>query len=106
MKKILTYSAAFAALTTCFAARGEQPTKPVNFVLIFMDDLGYGDLGCYGATGYKMPNLDRLASQGIRFTNFVSAQRFAVHRVPVSLLVVIPTVLVCQVLFPPILKLD
>lgn len=45
-----------------------------NVVLIFMDDMGYGDLSCYGALQYKTPNLDRLASQGVRFTNFVSAQ--------------------------------
>ena len=47
--------------------------KP-NIVLIFMDDMGYGDLSCSGATQYKTPNLDRMAAQGIRFTNFVSAQ--------------------------------
>jgi len=47
--------------------------KP-NIVLIFMDDLGYGDLSCYGASLYKTPNLDRMASQGIRFTDFLSAQ--------------------------------
>lgn len=45
-----------------------------NIVLIFMDDMGYGDLSCYGATQYKTPNLDQMAAQGIRFTNFVSAQ--------------------------------
>ncbi|MDP2193925.1 MAG: sulfatase-like hydrolase/transferase, partial [Alphaproteobacteria bacterium] len=39
-----------------------------------MDDMGYGDLSCYGATQYKTPNLDRMAAQGIRFTNFLSAQ--------------------------------
>ncbi len=50
-----------------------KPQTP-NVVLIFMDDLGYGDLSCYGALQYKTPNLDRLASQGVRFTNFVSAQ--------------------------------
>jgi len=40
-----------------------------NIVLIYADDLGYGDLGCYGATCVKTPNIDRLASQGIRFTD-------------------------------------
>ncbi len=45
-----------------------------NFVLIFIDDMGYGDVACYGATGYQTPNLDRLAGEGMRFTNFYSAQ--------------------------------
>lgn len=43
------------------------PAKP-NIVVILADDLGYGDLGCYGATRLQTPNLDRLASQGLRFT--------------------------------------
>ena len=45
--------------------------KLPNIVIIFMDDLGYGDLSCYGALDYKTPNLDQLAAQGIRFTNFL-----------------------------------
>ena len=49
------------------------PTGP-NIILIFMDDLGYGDLSCYGALDIHTPNIDRLASEGIRFTNFLSAQ--------------------------------
>jgi arylsulfatase A-like enzyme len=40
-----------------------------NILLIVADDLGYGDLGCYGATKIKTPNLDRLAAQGVRFTD-------------------------------------
>lgn len=58
-----------------FAQSSPRKTpKLPNFVLIFMDDLGYGDLGCYGASGYTTPNLDRMASQGMRFTNFYAAQ--------------------------------
>ncbi len=45
-----------------------------NIVLIFIDDMGYGDLGCFGATQYSTPNIDKLASTGMRFTNFMSAQ--------------------------------
>lgn len=56
-----------------FAQQTEKPKSP-NIVLIFMDDLGYGDLSCYGASLYKTPNLDRVAAQGIRFTSFLSAQ--------------------------------
>src|SRR6185436_7871936 len=48
--------------------------KPPNIVLIFCDDLGYGDVGCYGAKGYKTPNIDRLAKEGMRFTDFYVPQ--------------------------------
>ncbi|MDZ7639918.1 MAG: sulfatase [Bryobacterales bacterium] len=48
-----------------------QAQSPVpNIVLIYADDLGYGDLSCYGATAYKTPRLDELAAQGVRFTHF------------------------------------
>jgi arylsulfatase A-like enzyme len=52
----------FAGLT----AHAQQ--KP-NIVLIYADDLGYGDLSCYGATKVKTPNIDRVAAEGLRFTN-------------------------------------
>src|SRR5690606_36940185 len=47
----------------------EQRKKP-NIVFILADDLGYGDLGAYGQTKIKTPNIDALAKSGIRFTNF------------------------------------
>ena len=40
-----------------------------NFVFFLIDDLGWADLGCYGSTFYETPNIDRLATQGMRFTN-------------------------------------
>jgi arylsulfatase A-like enzyme len=46
----------------------ETPSKP-NLVLILADDLGYGDVGCYGATKIKTPNIDRLAREGMKFTD-------------------------------------
>jgi len=49
-----------------------QPTP--NFVLVFIDDMGYGDISSQGATGWTTPNLDQMAAQGMRFTNFYSAQ--------------------------------
>ena len=69
----------FSLLIVCFFScinRSPQlvANQSPNFVLVFIDDMGYGDACCYGATGYSTPNLDKLASQGIRFTNFYSAQ--------------------------------
>jgi arylsulfatase A len=46
----------------------EAPQRPPNVVLILVDDLGWTDLGAYGSTFYETPNLDRLAAQGMRFT--------------------------------------
>jgi arylsulfatase A len=48
--------------------------RPPNVVVIFCDDLGWGDLGCYGARGFRTPHLDRLAREGTRFTSFYVAQ--------------------------------
>ena len=48
--------------------------RPPNIVLIFCDDMGYADVGCYGAKDYKTPNIDRLAKQGVRFTDFYVPQ--------------------------------
>ncbi|HTE22962.1 sulfatase-like hydrolase/transferase [Flavitalea sp.] len=45
-----------------------------NVIIIFMDDMGYGDPVCYGGGPYQTPNIDALAAQGIRFTNFYAAQ--------------------------------
>lgn len=44
--------------------------SPPNFLLLFADDLGFGDLGCYGHPSSLTPNLDRLAAGGLRFTDF------------------------------------
>ena len=44
--------------------------KPTNFIIIFTDDLGYGDLGSYGHPTIKTPNLDKMADEGMRFTQF------------------------------------
>ena len=53
----------FATLPHSFAAAP-------NIILIFADDLGYADIGPFGASTYKTPNLDRLAGEGRRFTSF------------------------------------
>jgi arylsulfatase A-like enzyme len=57
------------AVVAGFAAgAGAQTPKKPNVIFILADDLGYGDLGCYGQKKIKTPNLDRLAAQGMRFT--------------------------------------
>ena len=46
-----------------------EPIKKPNVIIIYADDLGYGDLECYGAKNVKTPNVNKLAQEGIRFTN-------------------------------------
>jgi arylsulfatase A-like enzyme len=58
-----------AAATTLMASASAAPRQP-NIVLIVADDLGYGDLGCYGNREIRTPNLDRMAAEGLRFTDF------------------------------------
>ena len=43
-------------------------TKQPNVIVVFIDDLGWTDLGCYGSKFYEMPHIDRLAGQGAMFT--------------------------------------
>ncbi|MFN5583366.1 sulfatase, partial [Gemmatimonas sp.] len=59
-----------AVLLTSSPVRAAQPADRPNIVLIITDDMGYGDLGSYGATDIRTPNLDRLAREGVRFTDF------------------------------------
>lgn len=54
-------------------AAAPKPSGPPNVVFILADDIGYGDFGCYGATKIKTPNIDKLAEQGLRFTDAHSA---------------------------------
>src|SRR4051812_27873252 len=63
MKRLLIFSLLCMACLVCAA-------KPPNFIIILADDLGYGDLGCYGHPSIRTPNLDRMAAEGMRFTEF------------------------------------
>lgn len=70
MKTRLAVSIAFGALTALCPALipGAEPASRPNIVLILADDLGYGDLHCYGRSDIRTPVLDRLAAEGVRFT--------------------------------------
>ncbi|MBN1443433.1 MAG: sulfatase-like hydrolase/transferase, partial [Planctomycetes bacterium] len=52
------------------ALRAEDAARPPNVIYILADDLGYAELGCYGQKIIRTPNIDRLASEGLRFTQF------------------------------------
>ena len=61
-------------LAGCGQTRGgTDPTVKPNFVFILIDDMGWRDLACYGSTFYETPNIDRLAAQGMRFTDAYAA---------------------------------
>lgn len=69
-------------MCTCFGLKAEtranetplrQAQDRPNFVIIFTDDQGYQDLGCFGSPNIKTPNIDRMGKEGIRFTDFYSA---------------------------------
>ena len=55
------------------APASSQTAMPPNIVIILADDQGYGDLGCYGSPDIRTPNIDRMASQGMRMTHFYAA---------------------------------
>ena len=63
--KTRIFLTALLGLVSLAAFAADKP----NIVIIYADDLGYGDVSCYGATNFKTPNIDRLAKEGLRFTN-------------------------------------
>ncbi len=73
----------------------EKPVKetPPNVVIIFMDDMGYGDPVCYGGGPYQTPNIDALAANGLRFTNFYVAQQD-------EKIYIYPVFICCQIQYP------
>ena len=60
----------FAAGGAARGAEGDAPARPPNIIWIMADDLGYGDVGCYGQEQIATPRIDRLAAEGLRFTDF------------------------------------
>jgi len=75
--RMVTSTVATTALAGCSYGRKSAACRPLselpNVVIIFTDDQGYADVGCYGAEGFQTPNLDRMAAEGIRFTDFYVA---------------------------------
>ena len=83
MKKIIIYlgTIVFLLMVSFFLGsfklptfKNEPPAVQQNVVIIFMDDMGYGDPECYGGGPYHTPNINKLAADGMRFTNFYVAQ--------------------------------
>jgi arylsulfatase A len=74
MKRSCLLVAALATLLcTVYSPTLRAAEKP-NIIIILADDMGYGDLGCYGHPSMRTPNLDRMAAEGLRFTDFYSGQ--------------------------------
>ena len=75
-RDFLKAAAAGAAASLAGCARllptRRKDERPPNFIIIFADDLGYADLGCFGAEKIRTPHLDRMAEEGMRFTDFYS----------------------------------
>ena len=74
MKRIYTFFTVvlIAIIAPSFYSKSKS-TLP-NIILIYLDDMGYGDLGVTGALEFTTPNIDKLASEGMRFTNFHTVQ--------------------------------
>jgi arylsulfatase A len=75
--KAMGFGTAALAMPGCASVAGRifgkaSADKP-NFIIIFCDDAGYADVGCFGAKGFETPNLDRMAAEGVRFTDFYAA---------------------------------
>jgi len=74
LKRLLHNIALFVAyFSICSIGLSQTGGEKPNFIIIFADDLGYADLGCFGSTSIDTPNLDQMASEGIRFTDFFVA---------------------------------
>src|SRR5687767_1879945 len=66
-------AAALAASIVLLGGTAAAQTARPNIILVVADDVGYGDIGAYGAPDVKTPNLDRLAREGVRFSDFYAA---------------------------------
>ena len=68
IQQLVCLAIAFVCATDALAQEANSTAEP-NIIVIMADDLGYGDVSCYGATALKTPNIDRLAAEGLLFTD-------------------------------------
>jgi len=64
-KNIIIGTCCIVSMSGCYS---ELPDEKPNIIYILADDLGYGDVSCYGQSKFSTPNIDRLAKEGIKFT--------------------------------------
>ncbi|MGY8694359.1 MAG: sulfatase-like hydrolase/transferase, partial [Verrucomicrobiia bacterium] len=64
--RTLTNITLFCIASSLFSLNAETETRPPNFIVIFIDDMGYGDIGPFGSTLNRTPNLDQMAQEGMR----------------------------------------
>ena len=69
-RQILALPLLLSGLLSCATPAPEEPRRKPNFIIVFADDQGYGDLGVFGATDFKTPRIDQMASEGMKFTDF------------------------------------
>src|SRR3954451_4969622 len=79
MRRNLLAVLVLACLAPLVPLRAAEPARP-NFVIVFIDDLGYADIGPFGATKQKTPHLDRMAAEGMKLTSFYAAPVCSVSR--------------------------
>jgi len=72
--KLRLWNCVFFLMLTACVSIAVAAERPPNFIVIYTDDLGYADLGCFGSVANSTPHLDRMASEGRRFTSFCVAQ--------------------------------
>jgi arylsulfatase len=70
----MRFAFALVLLASCAGGSTADGARPPNIVIILTDDQGYADVGCFGGEGIRTPNLDRMAREGMRFTDFYVAQ--------------------------------
>ena len=80
LRSVLTLAAIVLSSGIDAVAAENKKAAPPNIVFIMADDLGYTDIACFGSKYYETPNIDRLASQGIRLTNHHHCQNCAPTR--------------------------